>query len=113
MNNGGYIEIYPIYFPFCPGYYTLSTFLSGLFHNGHNCAPELRRDQTPQLLPRAGKPRTATSDSWPGKLSYFNSFWSPRSLGKITRHYFRPIFTIGRRWDIQGLPLWDFTEQGN
>ena len=55
MNNGRYIQIYPIYFPFCPGYYTLSTFLSGLFHNGHNCAPELRRAQTPLLLPRAGK----------------------------------------------------------
>ena len=34
--------------------------------------------QTPQLMARAGKPRTATWEYCPGKVSYLTSFWPPR-----------------------------------
>ena len=83
-------------FELCPAYsVTVITVLQG------------RVAQTPQLLARAGSSRTATWDYWPWKVSYFNSFWSPRCVGNITGHDYRPIFTSGTEWDLQGLPLWD------
>merc|ERR1711888_38284 len=84
--------------------------LIGLFRKGHNCAQSCVGASRRSYY-RAGKPRTATWEYCPGNVSYFNRIWPPHLLGKSTEYYHRPISTIGRRWDSQGLPLWDFIEQ--